>query len=150
MASITLTQLWTVTAVLVGFQVASLSWRINREVYMEAKGERTWVTWADGFVGASFLVLVGGVFAVPVVSAAPVVDAVPTMTVVKLFGLALTLFTPSVFVLAGHYNLYCDWGVKYKRDGSKFPRGRVTNQEWVAVGVGLILPAAYMLWWIFS
>ncbi len=138
MESIALPQLWTVVAVLAGFQVTALYWRINRELVMEAGGI-TWLTCADGFVGASFLVLVGGVFV------APMVSSVSTITVVKLFGLALVLFAPSVFVLAGHYNLYCAWGKPRPR---RRGRGRVTKQESVAVVVALVLLTAYITWYI--
>ena len=110
--SINLPQLWTVAAMLGGFQVAALSWRINREVVMESMEERTWVTWADFFVALSFFVLVGGVFLSPL-------WGVSTSIAVKLFGPTLTLFAPSVFILAGHYNLYGEWEVRYDSDNAR-------------------------------
>ena len=55
MEAIQLPQLWTVGAVLAGFQVAALTWRINREASMETEDETTWVTLANGFVAASFV-----------------------------------------------------------------------------------------------
>ena len=141
MEPISLHQLWTVAAVLGGFQVAALSWRIHREIKMEAEGERTWLTLADLFAASSFLVLAGGVFAAPIFGVA-------TTDVTRLFGLAVTLFTPSVFILAGHYNLYCGWGVTYCPDGSKAPRDHVTKQELVAVIVAVAIVVVYLTLWI--
>ena len=40
MESIQLSQLWTAAAVLAGFQVTALTWRLNREVAMEAEGRK--------------------------------------------------------------------------------------------------------------
>ena len=41
MEMINLSELWTAAAVLVGFQVTALTWRINRELSMESQGETT-------------------------------------------------------------------------------------------------------------
>ncbi len=101
---------------------------------MEASGERTWLTLAELFVAAAFLVLIFGVFA------APIFGAVPTDVGAKLLGVALVLFASSMFVLAGHYNLYGGWG-------KSLPRGRVTKQEWAASGFSASLLAAYVVWW---
>ena len=136
MESLTLSQIWTVAGALGGFQVLALSWRINRELHMEEMGETTWLTLADGIVALSFLVLVGGVFLSPMFGAT-------TADAINLLGLALTLFAPSVFILAGHYNLYCDWGVKYEKDGSKSPRDRCTRQELVATSIAVLFPVVY-------
>ena len=116
MESIQLSQLWTAAAVLAGFQVTALTWRLNREVAMEAEDETTWVTLPDGYVAASFLVVVVGVFA------APISGSASTEMAAKLLGVAMLVFGASPFVLAGHYSLYCSWG----RNG---PRPRVTKQE---------------------
>ena len=136
MESVQLSQLWTAAAVLAGFQVTALTWRLNREVAMEAESERTWVTLPDGFVAVSFLVVVVGVFA------APLSGTASTNMAAKLFGLAMIVFAAFPFVLAGHYNLYCSWG----KSG---PRPRVTKQEWVAavVSTGLVVGGA---WWVLA
>ena len=111
--SIDLAQLWTVAVVLVGFEVAALAWRFNRELAMEADDQPTWLTFADLFVGLSVLVLVFGVFA------APLFGTLTTYWAVRLFGLSLVFFVSSAVVLAGHYNLYCELGVKYRPDGTR-------------------------------
>ena len=134
MEAIQLPQLWTVGAVLAGFQVAALTWRINREVSMETEDETTWVTLADGFVAASFLVLIIAVFL------APLSESTSTQMAAKWLGIALMLFTASPFVLAGHYNLYCSW------DKNRC-RPRVTKQEGFASVVSIILVGCGA-WWI--
>ena len=86
MEAFQLSQLLTGATVLAGFQLTAFTWRINREVAVEEKGQPTWMTLADGFVVASFLVLVIGVFA------APLLCSVPTEMVAKLLGIAMMLF----------------------------------------------------------
>ena len=134
MELIELPQLWTVAAVLAGFQVSAFIWRINRELAMEKRRERTWLTWAEHFLTVSFLLLVIGVYLVPLLS------SISPNTVAKLLGTAIVVSAMYPFVLAGHYNLYCSWGKK----GS---RPHVTKQEravvrisfpLIAVGVSLI------------
>ena len=134
--SLSLSQIWTVAATLGGFQVVALAWRISREVYMEERSETTWITLADIFIAISFLVLIGGVFLAPM-------QGVPTTDAIKLLGLALVIFAPSVFVLAGHYNLYCDWGVEYDEDGYKLPRDRCTKQEGLVTVIAVMSIAVY-------
>ena len=134
--SLNISQIWTVAATLGGFQVVALAWRISREVYMEERNETTWLTLTDGFVALSFLVLIGGVFLAPM-------WGVATTDVIKLLGLALVIFAPSVFVLAGHYNLYCDWGIEYDEDGDKLSRDRCTKQEGLVVVIAVMSIAVY-------
>ena len=133
MESITLPQLWTVAAVLAGFQVNALTWRFKREISMEEKGYLTWITLADDIVLGSFLVLVIGVFVVPVGG------SISIGTVAKLLGTAITLFAAFPLVLAGHYNLYCSWG-------KKGPRLWATKQEWTATGISAPLIAIGLCW----
>ena len=139
--SLTLSQIWTVAATLGGFQVVALAWRISREIYMEERGETAWLTLADGFVATSFLVLIGGVFLAPI-------WGVSTSDAARLMGLALVIFVPAIFVLAGHYNLYGNCGVRFRTDGTRAPRDRFTKQEWWASGVGVLAALAYvsMMW----
>ena len=136
MDEIQLPQLWTAAAVLAGFQLTAIGWRIRRELYMESISERTWLTLADGFVGVSFLLLLGGVFA------APILGSVPAGFAAKCFGLAFVWFAASPFVLAGHYNLYGGW---YKRPP---PRPWATVQEMVIAGVSLVFVVGYFVAWI--
>ena len=129
--------LWTVASVLAGFQLAAVGFRINRELRMEERDERTWLTLADGFVGLSLLVLVFGVFASTLFGTA---DA---NLAGRLLGLSLVLFVAAGFVLVGHYNLYCEWCKEDRRE-------RVTAQEWVAVVFAVMMLGGYGVWWLVS
>lgn len=160
MAGLELHQLWTVGAVVAGFQVAALTWRINREIYLEERRlrgsdrvrrgartsglasanqnhsdnlatEPTWVTVADLVVFTSFLVLIGGVFALPAVRQSSIELAT------DLLGLSLLMFGLSQAVLAGHYNLYCS-----KHQSSS--RIWFTCQEMVASVISLLLVLLYI------
>ena len=120
----------------------ALAWRISREVYMEERNETAWLTLTDGFVALSFLVLIGGVFLSPM-------WGVSTTDAIKLLGLALVIFAPSIFVLAGHYNLYCNCGVKFRADGRRARRDRFTKQEKFIAAIGGAMVFAYViLTWI--
>lgn len=135
MESIELSHLWTAAAVVAGFQLAAFSWRLNRELNMEMLGYKTWLTVADILVVASFLLLVAGVFA------APVLSALPVDTAARLFGLAFVGFATSPMILAGHYNLYGPWR-------KRTPRPWVTSQEWVAIPVAAVFLVGYVIWWV--
>ncbi len=132
MELIELPQLWTVAAVLAGFQVSAFVWRIKREISME-KQYVTWLTLSDAFVGISFLLLVLGVFIVPLAS------SISTNTVARLLGTAILVFAAYPFVFAGHYNLYGSWH-------KKLPRSRATHQEVAAVGISTSLIVGGALW----
>ena len=93
MDTIELSHLWTAAAVVAGFQLAAFSWRLNRELNMEMLGFKTWLTVADILVVASFLLLVAGVFA------APVLGTLPVDTAARLFGLAFEGFSTSPIIL---------------------------------------------------
>ena len=93
METIELSHLWTAAAVVAGFQLVAFSWRLNRELNMEMLGFRTRLTVADILVVASFLLLVAGVFA------APVLSVLPVDTGARLFGLAFVGFATSPIIL---------------------------------------------------
>ncbi len=134
MDAIQLSQLWTAGAVLAGFHMTALTWRISREVAMEAEDEETWTTLADGIVAASFLILVIGVFI------APLSGTASTVMAAKLLAISLMVFACAPFVLAGHYNLYCAWG-------KCAIRSRVTKQECASVVISTVAVGCGT-WWI--
>ncbi len=142
MLEIEIGELWTVAAVLAGFQVNALVWRISRELQMESQSERVWLTLADGMIMVSLLLLAFGVFAAPMMGAASLDLAI------RLCGLSLTIFVSMAFVFAGHYNLYSDrlW-VDYVAPGKKAPRGQVTRQEVLGLAIALLTIGAYGIWW---
>lgn len=118
--------------------MVALAWRIRREIYMEGQGEITWLTLADLFVATSFLVIVGGVFLPPI-------WGVSTFDAIRMLGLALTIFAPSVFILAGHYNLYGDFRPKFRRYRRRGSRGRCTKQEVIAAATGGAATIVYVV-----
>lgn len=85
--------------VLLGFQITSFTWRISREVNI-GESDPTWLPVADMLNLASMLVVVIGVFVLPILNVA-------NLRFMKLaFGLALLLFIGYPFALAGHYDMY--------------------------------------------
>ena len=128
--SLTVFHLWAVAAIVLGFQLTALAWRIKREIVMARRGELTWIPVADYMTYISALILVVGVFI------APFFGDVPLRWTVWLFGLALVIFAATPPVIAGHYNLY--------RNKNEC-RPRVTTQEkWALVIVALAV-GAYVL-----
>ena len=133
--NLTIFHLWTVAAVLLGFQMAALAWRLNREVYMEERVGITWLTLADYMVYFSILMLVGGVFV------APIFGGVPFPWAVWLLGLSLVIFAATPPVIAGHYNLY-----PYKpRTRKPRHRNRTTAQEKRAFCIVSVVVVVYFL-----
>lgn len=122
MSVLGLEAVWTVTAVLLGFQTVAFSWRIQREIQMAERKEPTGLALGDYIILISITVGVVGVFI------APILGWLSVAGVVRLFGLSTLLFASSLFVLAGHYNLYGKWNNSKKRP-------QVTRQELIALGL---------------
>jgi hypothetical protein len=96
--------IWTVAGVLLGFQVTSFIWRIDREVKVrdEIPGAFIWLTPSDFVNIISMIVIVVGVFLLPIL-----VPGLANPTFLKdAFGLAALLFVGHAFARAGHYRLY--------------------------------------------
>jgi hypothetical protein len=97
---IQLADIWTAAGVLIGFQVTSFVWRVSREVEVGKKGYITWLPPADILNLLSMVVVVVGVFILPILDLAD-------LNSIKLsFGLAVLLFISYPFALAGHYDMY--------------------------------------------
>ena len=132
MPDLSMSALWTASAVVLGFQLNALSWRIQRELQMEMRRERTWVTIADGILWLSLLILACGVFVAPVILGADLEVAT------VFFGWSIILLVSAPAVLAGHYDLL-------PMLPKKRPRPRVTIQELLA----LIVPVAFtVIYWV--
>ena len=137
MDSIDLSVVWSVSAILLGFQAVVLTcraWRVAREIDMVSRGDLAWLTAADAVIAVSMLILVFGVFVLPIVV------SVELDTVVHLFGLSLTRLGGYPFVLAGHYDLYH----RVERFNG---RPRFTFQEGVVLAVWEVIILGYLLWW---
>ncbi len=65
--TVTLGNIWSAAAVLLGFQLAAFTWRLQRELTMESGGvETVWFPLADWLNLVAFVVVAGGVFLLPV------------------------------------------------------------------------------------
>ena len=129
---VTIFHIWAVAAVLLGFQMAALAWRLNRELYKGEQKEITWIPWADRIIFASMLTLIGGVFI------APLLGNTSLEWAAWLFGLALVLFALTPVVIAGHYDLF-----RHNPNRNvQLPR---TIQESWALGIVFVAIAGYFV-----
>ncbi|OGO28546.1 MAG: hypothetical protein A2W33_06140 [Chloroflexi bacterium RBG_16_52_11] len=129
--NIQLADIWTVTGVVMGFQVTSCAWRISREVKVGQTGDLTWLPPADILNLASMVVAAFGVFILPLLG---LVDLNYTG---KLLGLALLLFVGYPFALAGHYDMYKN---KTPRSYQYFPL-----QEKIVVIFVIVVAVVYVI-----
>jgi len=154
--------IWTAAGVLLGFQVTSFIWRIDREVKIrdEETGQHQggpWLTPSDFVNIISMIVVVVGVFVLPILGLA-------NLTFLKdSFGLAALLFIGHAFARAGHYSLYM-YPLKALRDrlrkilGKKdvtsdqsavprliYPPQYYPRQERVVVTIIIMLVIAYII-----
>lgn len=90
---------WPVAAIVVGFQLAGVSWRIQREISMREKGELVWLPPVDWLNLTALVITVAGVFV------APSLDLGSDAMARHAFALALILLGGYPFALAGHYGL---------------------------------------------
>lgn len=95
-----LSTIWSAAGVLVGFQVAAFTLRINREIDVGDKGDITWLPLADMLNMFSLAMTTIGVFLAPVAGLGSV------DSVAKVFGLSVILLTGYPFALAGHYEMF--------------------------------------------
>ena len=104
--------------VLLGFQMASFSWRISREQMVGKGGDITWLPPAELMNMAAMLFICFGVFILPLSRFAN-----PSATFFS-FAIAIILFAGYPFALAGHYDLF--------RSGNRTMK-HFTSQEKIAV-----------------
>jgi hypothetical protein len=111
--SLTLADVWSAAAVLLGFQLAAFTWRLQRELKMAAAGEITWLPLADMVNLVAFVVVAGGVFVLPILGVSD--RALPR----NALGLGVLLLAFYPFALLGHYELY--WPYSRSRQRSWCP-----------------------------
>jgi hypothetical protein len=94
------TDIWIAAGVLLGFQVASFAARVHREIDVGEQGDITWLPPSDILNLSSMVVLIVGIFILPVFG------FVNQGFMLYAFGLAMLLFLGFPFALAGHYDMY--------------------------------------------
>ena len=129
-AALNLTDIWTPTGILLGFQVTLFSWRLNEEARVGDKGSIPWLIPSDYLNLLAMLLLVAGVYLLPM-------SGFFTATQAGVFcGLGALLFVGYLFCLAGHYQLF---NLTKKRVFLWFP-----IQERVAITLTLLTAATYL------
>ena len=93
---------------LLGFQVASIAWRVSREVDVANQGDITWLPPADIINLISMLANIIGVFLLPILG---ITD--PGLAKYWL-GFSVLLYVGYPFALFGHYDMYVPGPRSYK------------------------------------
>ena len=147
--------LWTTTGVILGFQVATFAWRMKRELDMELKGEVNWMPLASLVNIASMVVLVAGVFILPILGISGEALAFHA------FAVAILLLLTHQLALIGHYELFRPPSEMKRRErlrrlgyvggeeggggrDSREGRPHCPRQEKIALLFGLAIVAAYV------
>jgi hypothetical protein len=134
-SEITLANVWSAAGVIVGFQVAAFTLRINREVAVRERRGQTWLPVADYVNLASLAITLVGVFV------APIIGLYKEIPAARALGLALVLLACYPFAVAGHYELLTFKHPKIDpKDPDYFPR-----HEKVAIAITLFAILAYIL-----
>jgi hypothetical protein len=125
--------IWTAAGVLLGFQLTAFTWRLNRELEMGDRGERVWVPLADMLNLAAFVVVVGGVYVLPVLGVSD--RALPR----DALGLGVVMLAFYPFALLGHYELF------KPPDDPDDQRPRCPGQEQIVLVVAALAVIAYLV-----
>jgi hypothetical protein len=130
-----LTSIWIPAGIIFAFQIEMVRWRIDRETKMEASDERVWLPLCDYLNLLSMATTAFVVFVFPIVFL-DINDGASSLAFAK-YGVGLTaiLLIGYLAALTGHYRLFV---------GGRGPRPLVTAQEWVAVGVTVVVAVVYL------
>lgn len=120
-------EIWIAAGVLLGFQVTAFGIRINREITAGDRRGTTWIPPSDLLSLSSMVVLIVGIFILPVF------DMADPGLMTYSFGLAMLLFMGYPCALAGHYDMYNN---KTGRSGLYFP---IQEQIVISVVIGLAI-----------
>jgi hypothetical protein len=126
-----LTDLWTPTGILLGFQISLFTWRIEREVKFRDEGKQYWLTPADFLGVVGMMVLVFGLFLLPLAG------FIATSGAIDALALGVLLFAGQCLGICGHYRLF---PAGKKRGSNWFPL-----QEQIVVGLVILLSAVYIV-----
>lgn len=130
---------WTVAAVVVGLQLAAASWRVQREIAMSERGELVWLPPAEWMNLVALLVIIGGVFVLPVLGVSEAASLARHS-----LALGLVLLAGYPFALAGHYGLM-NRGTVPSVGAPPEHQTWASRQETVAVTVTMLCAALYIL-----
>jgi|SRR5712664_453097 len=135
--AIPLKDLWTVAAVLMGFQLTAFTWRLTRELSEQElrtqyhiepeQNVNRWFPPADYLNLISLMIVVGGVFLVPSLGLGSARSAEDAL------GLSAILFVGYPFAVLGHYNLLFSKGTT--------PPGKFATMQEIGVVVATVLAA---------
>ncbi len=96
----TITDIWTTTGVIIGFQMTLFSWRLAEERKVGYAGDIPWLTPSDYMNIVGMLVLVLGVYLLPIL------DIIDLRLIKVFFGLGIFLFVGQAMGTAAHYQLF--------------------------------------------
>lgn len=103
--------IWAASGFLVTLQLGAFTWRVNREIKMSEKGDINWLPLADILNLIALIVILGGVFILPLLGT-------KNMKLSQIaLGVSIIFFAGYPFALAGHYELFS----KGKRSMKYFP-----------------------------
>lgn len=128
-----LSQIWTASGVLLGFQVSSFAWRIQQEAQVSDRGDISWIPPADYLNLSAMVITALGIFVAPVIGFVEPEDAQ------MMFGLSAILFVGHSFALAAHYELF---NHRTQRTYRYFP-----PQEKIVVSIVVIISTCYLALW---
>jgi hypothetical protein len=103
----------TVASIIAGFGIATIPFRLQREIHMQAKGETVWLPWADWLViSATIISLLFGVLPLVAVPQSPTVHAISAAAATG----ACILLIGYPFSILSHYRLSFAKGRTGKRE----------------------------------
>jgi hypothetical protein len=100
MKSMEISDLWTPTGLILGFQMTLFSWRLKEERIVGREGDIPWLTPSDYMNILGMLILLFGIYLLPILGLIEIELAK------VLFGLGLFLFVGQAIGTAGHYQLF--------------------------------------------
>jgi hypothetical protein len=125
-------------AILLALQIATLGWRINREIPLGDKGERTWFPVADYL---NVLSMVSVVF-VCIVMPINFTENKTAIRIALTAGFILIGLYP--LNLMAHYRFFSRLGRhKYILKKQGFPY--ITDQEWVTLIITIVITGTYLV-----
>jgi hypothetical protein len=125
-------------SILIGMQIATLGWRINREIPLGDQGRRTWFPVADYLNVLSMLLVVWFCIVLPL-NEKPMAEMA---RIVLSVGFILMVMYP--INLIGHYRFASRMGRSvYTKKGRDFPW--ITDHEWITLALTALFVGTYLV-----